>query len=152
MIKHQSFVLRAVSLVLIAAALLTYNQITKNRLAAEEAALAAAPVATTSAVPTGDGTGAEVSAGLYKDGTYEGSAEGYGGPINVSVVVKDGRIASVAVLSHDREDVAYYSMAEGLIPQIISAQSTAIDTVSGATFSSNGILNAVDEALKGAVN
>ena len=150
--KHQSFVLRAVSLVLILAAFLTYNQITKSRIATEEA-VQAATVATTSQAQTEESSAAApAESSLYKDGTYEGSAQGYGGPIRVSVVIADGKISSVAVLSHDKEDDAYYSMAEGLVPQIISAQSTAIDTVSGATFSSNGILNAVDEALKEAMN
>ena len=45
------------------------------------------------------------------------------------------------------EDSAYLSQGEGVISSIISAQSTDVDTVSGATFSSTGIINAVVDAL-----
>ena len=50
------------------------------------------------------------------------------------------------------EDSAYLSQAEGVINSIISAQSTDVDTVSGATFSSTGIINAVNDALGKAEN
>lgn len=51
------------------------------------------------------------------------------------------------VLSHDKEDNAYYETALKILPSILSAQSTEVDTISGATFSSRGILAAVDAAL-----
>lgn len=150
--------LRLISLGVIVAALLVYNGITKSRL--EAAATAAPPAATASetttyvfgdaATPTESTTTA--SSGAYKDGTYEGEAQGYGGPVKVSVVVSGGAITSIGVLDHSGEDAAYWSMAEALIPKIIEAQSTGVDTVTGATFSSNGILNGVDKALEGAVN
>lgn len=153
--KNKSFVLRLVSLVVIVGALLVYNQVAASRLEAEEAAKAAE--VTTGYVfgdpqESANATQTESSGAQYKDGTYEGEAQGYGGPIRVSVVVSGGSITSIAVLSHDFEDSAYYSMAEKIIPNIIDAQSTAVDAASGATFSSNGILNAVDQALEGAVN
>ena len=53
---------------------------------------------------------------------------------------------------HQGEDSAYLSQAESVIDSILSAQSTDVDTVSGATFSSTGILNAVDDALGKAEN
>ena len=56
------------------------------------------------------------------------------------------------LLSAPGEDSAYLSQAESVIDSILSAQSTDVDTVSGATFSSTGILNAVDEALGKAEN
>ncbi|MBQ8063331.1 MAG: FMN-binding protein [Clostridia bacterium] len=156
--KNKSFLLRLVSLVVIVAALLAYNGVTASRLEAEEeaaqavaSALSNADTSTVDSGSEGDSTPTE-PAGLYKDGTYEGEAQGYGGPVRVSVVVSGGNITSVAVLSHSGEDEAYYSMAEKIIPNVISSQSTAVDTASGATFSSNGILNAVDKALEGAVN
>ena len=89
----------------------------------------------------------KVAEGTYKDGTYTGSAQGYGGPIQVEVVVKGGKISKVTVLSHSGETPGYYSKVMGLPGKIVSANSTNVDTVSGATFSSNGIINAVRNAL-----
>ena len=89
---------------------------------------------------------------VYKDGTYTGEAEGYGGPIQVEVTLAGDEITSINVVSAPGEDSAYLSQAESVINSVISAQSTDVDTVSGATFSSTGILNAVDEALGKAEN
>ena len=89
---------------------------------------------------------------FYRDGTFEGTGNGYGGPITVSVTIEHDIITEIAVLSHDAEDPAYFSLAEGLTAKMVSAQSTDVDTVSGATFSSRGIIEAVTNALKGAVN
>ena len=88
----------------------------------------------------------------YKDGTYTGEAEGYGGTIQVEVTLAGDEITSINVVSAPGEDSAYLSQAESVINSVISAQSTDVDTVSGATFSSTGILNAVDEALGKAEN
>lgn len=89
---------------------------------------------------------------VYKDGTYTGEADGYGGTIQVEVTLASDEIISINVVSAPGEDSAYLSQAESVIDSILSAQSTDVDTVSGATFSSTGILNAVDEALGKAEN
>ena len=89
---------------------------------------------------------------VYKDGTYTGEAEGYGGTIQVEVTLAGDEITSINVVSAPGEDSAYLSQAESVIDSILSAQSTDVDTVSGATFSSTGILNAVDAALGKAEN
>lgn len=89
---------------------------------------------------------------VYKDGTYTGEAEGYGGTIQVEVTLTGDEITSINVVSAPGEDSAYLSQAESVINSILSAQSTDVDTVSGATFSSTGILNAVDVALGKAEN
>lgn len=89
---------------------------------------------------------------VYKDGTYTGEADGYGGTIQVEVTLASDEITSINVVSAPGEDSAYLSQAESVINSIISAQSTDVDTVSGATFSSTGILNAVDDALGKAEN
>lgn len=89
---------------------------------------------------------------IYKDGTYTGEADGYGGTIQVEVTLASDEITSINVVSAPGEDSAYLSQAESVIDSILSAQSTDVDTVSGATFSSTGILNAVDEALGKAEN
>lgn len=71
--------------------------------------------------------------------------------VQVQVEIADGRIAAVEILSAEQEDAAYLDAASALTAVIVEAQSTSIDTVSGATFSSNGILHAAEDALKKAV-
>ena len=83
----------------------------------------------------------------FADGTYEGSAEGYNGPVTVRVTIRGGKIASVDLVSH--EDDAQFLWAWAQIPgAIVATQSTNVDTVSGATYSSKGIIAAVQQALK----
>lgn len=92
------------------------------------------------------------SENVYKDGTYTGSAQGFGGTITVQVTLASDEITDIQVTSGPGEDSAYLSQGEGVISSIISAQSTDVDTVSGATFSSTGIINAVVDALGKAEN
>lgn len=86
----------------------------------------------------------------WKDGTYYGSGTGFNGEVQVQVVIADGKITDINVVSHN-DDSSFMSQAQGLIPNIISSQSTNVDAVSGATYSSRGIINAVRAALKQAV-
>ena len=85
--------------------------------------------------------------GTWKDGTYTGSGKGFGGNISVKVTVKDGKIASIDVTSASGETASYFSKAKGIIPKMISGQTTNVDVASGATYSSNGIITAVRNAL-----
>lgn len=89
---------------------------------------------------------------FYKNGTYEGSGTGYGGTITVQVTMEDDTITAVSVVSAPGEDSAYISQGENVISSILSEQSTDVDTISGATFSSTGILEAVNDALSKAEN
>ena len=86
----------------------------------------------------------------WKDGTYYGSGTGFNGEVQVQVVIADGKITDINVVSHN-DDSSFMSQAQGLIPNIISSQSTNVDAVSGATYSSRGIIDAVRAALKQAV-
>ena len=92
--------------------------------------------------------------GGYKDGIYTGSAKGYGGMIEVKVVISGGKIASVDIISADGETPSFLAMAKPVTAKIVSAQSPNVDAVSGATYSSNGIINATIAALNkaGATN
>ena len=84
----------------------------------------------------------------YADGTYQGTGEGYGGEITVEVTVEGGSIESVTVISAKEEDAAYFNTAKGIIEDILEKQSADVDTVSGATYSSAGIRDAVLAALE----
>ena len=101
---------------------------------------------------TGSSDAAASGEGVYKDGTYTGEAQGFGGTIQVQVTLSGDEITDIQVTSAPGEDAAYLSQGEGVISSIISAQSTDVDTVSGATFSSTGIINAVVDALGKAEN
>ena len=95
---------------------------------------------------------ASMDAGAYKDGVYYGSATGFAGPIKVKVVITDGKIASVEIVETS-DGSSYISKASSITGKIVASQSTNVDTVSGATYSSVGIINAVRNALaQAAVN
>ncbi|GIM28448.1 hypothetical protein CPJCM30710_11140 [Clostridium polyendosporum] len=88
--------------------------------------------------------------GLYKDGVYTGTGRGFQPNLKVSVTVKDGKITEIKILSHN-ETPGFYEKAFSIVPkEIVSKQATDVDTVSGATRSSNGIIAAVSDALKNA--
>jgi len=92
------------------------------------------------------------TSGQYVDGTYTGSGSGYRGTTQVQVTVSNGYITDITVLSTD-DDARFFNSAESsVISQILSSQSVSVDTVSGATFSSNGIIAAVTDALSGALS
>lgn len=82
------------------------------------------------------------------DGVYKGSGTGYAGDITVSVQIKDKQIVAIDILSSS-DDAAFFNRAKAVIDRIIESQTLNVDTVSGATFSSNGIISAVKNALTG---
>lgn len=82
------------------------------------------------------------------DGVYKGSATGYRGSVTVAVTILDKKIVSIDILSAS-DDEAFFNRAKGVIDRIISSQSLDVDVVSGATYSSNGIIGAVKNALTG---
>ena len=85
---------------------------------------------------------------LYKDGIYKGSGTGFrGSTTTVSVVVKNGKITDITTLSCQDDKKFYDKAFNTVIGEIIYTQSTSVDAVLGATFSSNGIMEAVENAL-----
>jgi len=87
------------------------------------------------------------AAGPYADGTYEGAAKGYRGDICVSVVVENGTIVSIEVTDHSDDKSYFRSVERTVIGEILETQSADVDTVSGATYSSRGLIGAVKQAL-----
>ena len=87
------------------------------------------------------------TSGQYIDGVYTGNASGYRGTTQVQVTVSNGYITDISVLSTD-DDAQFFNRAESsVVSQILSSQSLSVDTVSGATFSSYAIMDAVTNAL-----
>lgn len=82
------------------------------------------------------------------DGVFTGSAQGYGGPVAMRVTIDNGYIDRVEIADAGMEDDAWLEMCLGLPSEIEKAQSTNVDTVSGATFTSSGILNGTAAALQ----
>ncbi|AOM84391.1 FMN-binding protein [Salisediminibacterium beveridgei] len=82
------------------------------------------------------------------DGVFETSAEGYNDDIVVETTIEDGEIVSVEILSHDESDGISDEAIEDLPGVIVENNSTDVDGMSGATFSSEAILKAVQKALE----
>lgn len=147
--KHPTFFVKLLSLLLLIGLFCGYQQVALRRAAAvaereQEIALAEAH-------------NREVQQKMnavserFVPGTYEGEAQGFGGVIRVSVTVNENEITEIEVLSSEGEDAAYFSQAETLNAKILQKQSTDLDAVTGATLSSIGLLDAVDAALEQAV-
>ena len=86
------------------------------------------------------------------DGTYYGTGTGFAGKIKVAVTVKDKQITAIEIVENEADDDAFFRRAKGVIDKIISGQTLEVDVVSGATYSSNGIISAVKNALTGAAD
>ena len=87
----------------------------------------------------------------YRDGTYYGSGTGFGGKLTVEVVIQDGKISSITLVENEGDDHPYIDHASTLLQSIVTTQSTNVDAVSGATYSSAGLIEAVRNALAQAV-
>ena len=88
-------------------------------------------------------------AGTYTPGTYEGSAEGYGGPVTASVTVDDNAITEVK-LTGDQETPTVGGAALEELETQAKDKGADMDGVAGATVTSNAAKEAVSAALTAA--
>ena len=86
----------------------------------------------------------------YRDGVYTASAQGFGGPITLQVTIQNDTIADITIVSAEGETQPYFSRARRVISTILERNTPEVDSISGATYSSTGILNAVKSALSSA--
>lgn len=103
-----------------------------------------------SAQPSGSTTPAPSetgSAAIFNPGTYEGTGKGYGGDIKVSVTVDETSITDIEVVEQTETEGVGGAALPTLVDKVLSAQSVNIDGVSGATYTSDGFLTAVREAI-----
>jgi uncharacterized protein with FMN-binding domain len=165
--KYGNFLMKLLCLVLVVGALLQYQRIAESRNAVVEAhetqaaeieayneTIRQAILASEASETAVDSANEAVSAAedsLYEDGTYEGTGAGFGGDITVAVTIEADEITQIDVLSADGEDPAYYDQAVSVLAAILERQETEVDTVSGATFSSKGLIEATQQALEKAV-
>lgn len=82
------------------------------------------------------------------DGTYESEAKGNNGPVKVSMKVKKGKILSIKVVEHSETEGLSDPAIENIPKAIVDGQTLVVDTVSGATVTSNAILDAVADCIK----
>jgi uncharacterized protein with FMN-binding domain len=82
----------------------------------------------------------------YKDGIYYGTGEGYRGDITAAVCISDHSIQYI-MITKSSDDSAFLTKAKSILTAVVKKQSTDVDAVSGATFSSNGIIEAIKNAL-----
>ena len=136
--RNANFLLKLVNACAVAALALGYNAWAQRAQAND----AQVREEMTQAQRAGEGRGPYAT-----DGVFTGTAQGYGGPVTTQVTIEGGYITAVEVTDHSGETSAYFSQAETLTQKIVEAQTTDVDTVSGATFSSAGILNGATEAL-----
>ena len=88
----------------------------------------------------------------FKNGTFEGTGEGYEGKVHVSITIENDTITAFSANADDDPDYFEDAMSK-VIPQIKGSLSAdGIDACSGATYSSNGIIEAARNALEQAAN
>lgn len=83
-----------------------------------------------------------------EDGTYNATAQGYGGELAAEVVVESGEIKDIEVLEHEESSPVYSRAFPVIKERILNEQSPDVDTVSAATFTSYAVKSAVADALK----
>jgi len=86
----------------------------------------------------------------YKTGTYIGTSEGYYSEIKVEVTVDDYNIINIEILEDEEPPTLSDIVFEKLPPRIIKKNNTYIDIISGATYTSKALLDAVENALENA--
>ena len=132
------------------------SKISKKKSGIKKGSSKTLPVKTAASSGVGQGSTTtpttEVPEGGYKDGTYQGSGTGFGGTITVQVTVSGGKITAVDILSASGETGSYFASAQGVVSKVLSSQSPNVDAVSGATYSSIGIIQAVQNAISQAGN
>lgn len=85
----------------------------------------------------------------YKDGSYDGVGKGFKNDIKVSVEVKDGKIEDIKVVDQKETEGLGDNAIEEIIKTVKEKQSTdKVEAVSGATASSNGVIEAINSALE----
>ena len=149
--KHKNFILRVVDLLLIAVLLMQYQHIAVARaatVAERQQQIREVEAWNASVLQAEQAAEEQPEESGYLDGTYEGTGLGFGDDITVSVTIQDGKLTDISVVRADGEDKPYYRQAIAVLDEILSSQSTEVDTVSGATLTADGLIEAVADALR----
>ena len=106
----------------------------------------AAKTAAAAAIEAAKGNVAEVGELAFTPGTYTGTGEGYGGPVELAVTFTEDAITSIEVVSSSETDHVGTPAFDIVGEEIMEFTSTGVDGLAGATFTSNAILAAVEDA------
>lgn len=150
--KNKTFLVRMMNLIVVVLLLMSYQFIVKNREQEESAAYKEYQEALELAGNTIEQESNQDEGRHYKDGVYTGTGDGFGGTIEVQVTISEGSITDIEILEAEGEDKAYLTMAQFIIEDMMRSQTTKVDAISGATYSSMGIKQAVENALEGSVD
>lgn len=147
--KYGNFIMKLIALIVILGGLSEYQKVAIERTAlVDERETIIAEIEKHNATVTAKQNPESIVA--FKDGKYQGTGSGFGGEIIAEVGIKNGEINNINIISAKGEDPAYYEQAVKVLEEIKRTQGTKVDTISGATFSSGGIIEAVTNALEGA--
>lgn len=150
--KYRNFMTKILCFLIIFAAFIPYQARASRKAEAEaENAAAIAEVEAANREVRKRMADAE-SSSPYEDGVYQGTAEGFGGPVSVEVTIEGGDLTEIRLLDVSGEDPAYLTQVESLLDRMLQTQGVNVDTISGATFTSKGLINAVTEALRKALD
>lgn len=83
----------------------------------------------------------------YLDGVYQGSGEGFRGEVIVEVTILEGKIQDIVTISYSDDDKYFERASRIILSEVVDTQSAEVDAVSGATYSSEGLLQAIRDAL-----
>ncbi|MBQ9345799.1 MAG: FAD-dependent oxidoreductase [Oscillibacter sp.] len=109
----------------------------------------AVKTAAADAIAQAFGGGETAAEGLaFTAGTYTATAQGYNGPVELSVTFEADKIADIVVSASEETEHVGTPAFDLLIPQIVAANGTGVDAVSGATFTSRAIKEAVNDAAE----
>ena len=81
-------------------------------------------------------------------GIYEGAGRGYRGPVHVELHISPSGIEDIHITSHRESSFPGLAAMEELLEAVLETGSADLDAISGATFSSRGFLEAVEDALR----
>ena len=102
-------------------------------------------IASTGTVPAAD------NADTYADGAYSASAQGYKSEVTVMINITGGKVTNVQIDAGDETPEVGGKAAESLARSLLAGGTAGVDTVSGATMTSNAVLSAMDACLAQAV-
>lgn len=94
----------------------------------------------------------EIHEAGFTPGIYEGSGRGYRGPVHVSLQISQAGIEDIVITNHTESAYPGVAAMEELLEMVLETGSTDLDAISGATYSSRGFLEAVEDAIRKRTN
>jgi uncharacterized protein with FMN-binding domain len=84
---------------------------------------------------------------IYKEGIYEGNAEGHIGNIKVQIVTDQYEIKEIAILEQQETPVVADIVYKKIPARVLKKNSPEVDVVAGATYTSKALIKAIKDGL-----